>query len=115
MNSPAAGPENASPAAPRPSPRRDHKHAGTQHHDRPVRGSLIAPLSHRAMAYIFAADGAVSPARATALAKDARQRVDPVMAVALPVANRRGCPTPSPVMVVLGRIGVVAMPAPVGP
>ena len=43
------------------------------------------------MANLFAADGAVSPTRATAPAQDARQRVDPVTAVALPAANRRGC------------------------
>ena len=49
VNSPAAGPQAASTAEPHPSPRRDHKHAGTQHHDRPVHGSLIAPLSRRAI------------------------------------------------------------------
>ena len=38
----------------------------------------------------FAADGTVSPARAAAPAQDARQRVDPVTAVALPAANRIG-------------------------
>ena len=41
------------------------------------------------MANLFAADGAVSPARAAAPAQDARQRVDPVTAVVLPAANRR--------------------------
>ena len=43
------------------------------------------------MANLFAAAGAVSPASAAAPAKDARQRVDPVTAVMLPAANRRGC------------------------
>jgi len=44
-----------------------------------------------AMASLFAAGGAASPARAVAPAQDARQRVDPVTAVALAAANRRGC------------------------
>ena len=36
------------------------------------------------MANLFAAAGAVSPAKAAAPAQDVRQRVDPVTAVALP-------------------------------
>ena len=110
MNSPAADPEAASVAEPNralvaasTSPRWRIAPVGTQHHDRTVCGSLIAPLSRRAgqamagtslpaMANLFAAGGAVSPARAAAQAQDARQRVDPVTAVALPAANRRGCP-----------------------
>ena len=51
----------------------------------------MAGTSVPAMANLFAADGAVSPARAAAPAQDARQRVDPVTAVVLPAANRRGC------------------------
>ena len=42
------------------------------------------------MANLFAADGAVSPASAAAPAQDARQRVDPMTAVAIPATNRRG-------------------------
>ena len=51
----------------------------------------MAGTSLPAMANLFAADGAVSPARAAAPAKDARQRVDSVAAVALPAANPREC------------------------
>ena len=73
---------------------------GTGHNDRSVRGSparsclagpSMAGTSLPAMANLFAAGGAVSPARAAAPAQDAHQRVDPVTAVALPAANRRRC------------------------
>ena len=46
------------------------------------------------MANLFAAGAAVSSARAATPACDVHQRVDPVTAVALPAANRRGCPPP---------------------
>ena len=51
----------------------------------------MAGTSLPAMANLFDADGAVSPAKAAAPAQDAHQRVDPVTAVALPAANRRRC------------------------
>ena len=51
----------------------------------------MAGTSLPATANLFAADGAVSPARAAAPAQDALQRVDPVTAVALQAAKLRRC------------------------
>ena len=97
VNSPAAGPETAPAAEPHPSPRRGHKHAGSGSRrserstttapsaaprSRPcLAGPSMAGTSLPAMANLFAAVGAVSPARAAAPAQDARQRADPVTVV----------------------------------
>ena len=91
--------------APEPSPRSQAPRSriapvGTEHHDRPVRGSLIAPLSRRAINGRNLASGHGQPLRrwrrrVTRQGRSASggpaKRVDSVTAVALPAANRRGC------------------------